>query len=89
MIKYEICLGIGYNVSALIREVEIEKETDKCVWIQGNRRAKQTTYTCYFDTRKEAWQALYNKQSHMVKIGKERYNKAKSIMEKVNNLRKE
>ncbi len=37
-----------------IKEVEVEKETDKSVWIDGGRVFKKTDWDCYVKTRKEA-----------------------------------
>jgi len=46
MIKYRTG---GYK---LIEAVEVEKETEKCIWIKFNETSfihpKQSTYTCYF-----------------------------------------
>jgi hypothetical protein len=54
MIKYRTG-GLG----SLIEAVEVEKETEKCVWIkykyETRREAKGSGYRCYFD----AWEAAH------------------------------
>jgi hypothetical protein len=37
-----------------IEAVEVEKETEACVWIRGRRIAKRSSYERYFDTWAEA-----------------------------------
>jgi hypothetical protein len=31
-------------------EVEVEKVTDKSVWIDGRRKSRETEWECYFET---------------------------------------
>ena len=38
----------------LIELVEVEKETEASVWIEGRRSAKRSSYENYFDTFDEA-----------------------------------
>lgn len=60
MIKYKVSLG-WYKVSLgwqMISPVEIEKETESSVWINGCRRAKISTYENYFDSWDDAKQFL-------------------------------
>lgn len=37
-----------------IDKVEVEKETDKSVWVDGRSFRKLSGYECYFDTFEEA-----------------------------------
>lgn len=39
-----------------IESVDVERETDQSVWVNGRRSAKETRYECYFDT----WEAAHN-----------------------------
>ena len=46
-IKYRTCLNT-------IEKIEIDRETDKSVWVNGQRQAKAGGYYAYFDTFGEA-----------------------------------
>ncbi len=46
MIKYETG-GYGQN---LIQRVEVERETNSTVWVDGRRHAKVSTWKNYFDS---------------------------------------
>lgn len=48
--KYKTCNWL-WNPS--ITEVEIEKETESSVWVNGNRQSKSTTGSSWFDTWQE------------------------------------
>ena len=37
-----------------IKTVEVEKETENSVWINGRQNRKLTEYHCYFDTFEDA-----------------------------------
>ena len=56
MKKYRID-GSDFYVSAKITEVEIERETDKSVWIKGNRFLKKGGYE-FYDTWEEAQNSI-------------------------------
>ena len=44
-----------------ITEVEVEKETDKCVYVKGNRNNKIGNYECYYPTFQEAHDVILKK----------------------------
>ena len=44
-----------------ITEVEVEKETDKCVYVKGNRNNKIGNYECYYPTFQEAHDVVLKK----------------------------
>lgn len=50
MIKYETG---GYG-KKLIERVEVERETNSSVWINGSRSAKESGYKSYFDSWDDA-----------------------------------
>lgn len=52
---------IGGWGKVFVEPVEIERETEKNVWIGDRRRAKKSSYECYFPTRNEAYQHLIDK----------------------------
>lgn len=37
-----------------IEAVEVERETESCVWINGRKNNKRTDYECYHDTPEHA-----------------------------------
>ena len=43
-----------WSYGSPITEVEVERVSDKSIWIKGNRRSKISSYECYFDTLNEA-----------------------------------
>ena len=50
MIKYKANRYLG----GTIKQVEIERETASNLWVNGCRRAKKSSYDCFFDTWEEA-----------------------------------
>jgi hypothetical protein len=65
MIKYCIRKS-GYAVSAEIEEVEVERETESSVWIDGLRFAKRSECYNYYGTWAEAKAALLKNQQLIV-----------------------
>jgi hypothetical protein len=41
--------------------VEIERETESCVWINGRKNNKTSSYECYHDTPEQAKQWIINR----------------------------
>jgi hypothetical protein len=61
MIKYR---SGGYNKNgAPIEAVEVQRETQSTIWINGKRGSKRTEYDNYFDTWDEAKEFLLSKAS--------------------------
>ena len=56
-IKYEIP-----NWSNTIKEIEIERETEKSIWVKGIRRLKRSDYSSVFNTFWEAAEYLLIRQ---------------------------
>lgn len=42
------------SVTPSIVEIEVERETDKCVWINGRKCNKSSDYECYEKTWEDA-----------------------------------
>lgn len=57
MIKYQVG---GFFKKNPIEPVEVEKETEKSIWINGCIRRKTSGYEKYFDTWQEAHDYLKN-----------------------------
>lgn len=47
-----------WDLGELIEEVEVEKETDKSVWINGRRCAKESSFENYHATWEQAHEHL-------------------------------
>lgn len=54
MIQYEVQLRWGYRITP----IEIEKETEKSIWVNGKRRMRGDAYNRIFPTLKEAKQFM-------------------------------
>ena len=61
MIKYKTG---GWQVK--IKEVEVDKETEKCVWIRGRRNSKLSSYESYFDSFSDAKVFLINRKERRI-----------------------
>ena len=65
MTKYVVRLG-PWMPEAKITPVEIEKETEVSVWVNGHRNAKRSEWDNYYDTWQEAKDALQNRAQQQV-----------------------
>jgi hypothetical protein len=79
---------VGRYLDSTITPVEIERETDKSVWVNGNRNAKQSDWATYFDTWEEAYSALLEAADKKVVSARLALDKAKGFYGNVNGLRK-
>ncbi len=59
-----------------ISVVEIEKETNKSVWIDGSRRSKISDYRCYFDNYYAAFNHIHDILKREVDLCKMRTHRA-------------
>lgn len=50
MQKYKAYIGYSMRIEL----VECERETDKCVWVEGRKFNKRSSYENFFDTFDEA-----------------------------------
>lgn len=57
-----------------IQEVEVEKETDKSIWIDGNRESKNSDHAQYHDTWDDA-------KAFLLKKAEKKLNKARRFLE--------
>jgi hypothetical protein len=49
-----------------LEEIEVEKETESTVWIDGRRNAKVSTYDNFFPTKEKAIEWLISQATHDV-----------------------
>jgi len=69
MKKYKVRINKQWSCEAEIEEVEVERETDKSVWIDGRRNMKESDWANYYDTWEEAHSNLLNQQrSHVASV---------------------
>ena len=54
-IKYEACFRE-------VKAVEVERETDASVWIDGRRKSKDSTWRPLFDTPAQAWDWIIERE---------------------------
>ncbi len=80
MKKYVVTGYSRYSVKPKIKEVEVERETDKTVWINGRRNAKISEWHNYFDTRGEAKGHLIKLQTTICRNLKDRLKSAKEVL---------
>lgn len=55
MLKYK---AIFSSISPSIEEIIVEKETEKCVWVNGSKLLKDTEYHRVYNTKEEAKEKL-------------------------------
>ena len=79
MIKYRAMINYTCGGGSKITPVEVEKETEKSVWIKGNRHAKESGYAHYFDTWEDAKGALMSCQKSVIKRIRRELEVAKSV----------
>ena len=77
MKKYMIRLG-NYDAAAKIMEVEVERETTACVFVNGRKRSKRSEFENYFDAWREAKIALVEHQEARVQVLKRQLEIARS-----------
>ena len=85
MIKYLV--GIGSWASAKITPVEIERETEHSVWVNGNRNKRHTANDKYCDTWDEAKTLLMVNASNRVEVARNNLARAKDFMGNVKGLK--
>ena len=85
-VKYMVKLSDEWDSVASIWPVEIERETPKCVWVNGNRKLKRSTYENFYNSFKEAKDALLEAQEIRVERLQGRLKMAESILNDIREL---
>ncbi len=88
MKKYAARINNRFNCDAKISEVEIDKETDTSVWINGKRRAKRSLWMNYYDTWEEARDGLLLIQQWRVEMLRSQLKRANSALENIEGMRR-
>jgi hypothetical protein len=74
------------NLWNTIQKVEIERETDSYVWINGYRSRKKSEYECFFDTFIEAKEFLIKKAEMSVDSCQINFSEAISRLHKTKSM---
>jgi len=73
-VKKYITGGCRWRVEAKITEIEVDRETDTSVWVNGKRRQKMTDYEIVHDTWGDA-------HSYLLAAGEARVVNARRTLE--------
>ncbi len=74
------------SYSHSIKVVEVERETETSVWINGRRNSKRTQYDNFFDTWGEAFHYLLERAETKLCVAQGRLNWAQDDLRKVKRL---
>ena len=84
MKKYKTSNGYyRYGFGIKIIEIEIERETEKSIWVDGRLMAKYSNYGVYHDTWKDAWDYLIIHATRKLDNAKSNHEKIKSIFDEL------
>ena len=75
------------NWGKRIEPVEVEKSTDKSVWIEGNRRALISDYSSHFPTWAEAKEHLLGKAGRKLEAARAQLARAQAEYGNIKGLR--
>jgi hypothetical protein len=78
LIKYVVEPYSGKNA---ITKVLVERETRKCVWVNGRRKFKRVGYLRYFDTYNDAHSFIFNAIREKLDFSEKLYFEDKSEMD--------
>ena len=70
-----------------IELVEVERETESCVWINGRKNSKATSYECYHDTAEQAKQHIIAEAQKEVDAAKNALKYKEDKLEKARNAK--
>lgn len=77
------------SYGAKVSPIEVERSTDKCVWIDGRRTNRMTSdWRCYFPTAAEAWDHVEQRAEARVEQAKKDLQYYRSELGKVQSERK-
>lgn len=69
-----------------IRTVEVERETEKCVWVKGRRQHRRSRYDNYFDTYDQARQFLIDEAQTRLAQAEQKVAQRRALLETVQAL---
>lgn len=85
----------GANIKAIkfktswnrIERIEIERESASCVWVNGRKRAKHTSWESYFNSFEEAKASLVQEAEEEVESAKADLQRARSKLGNAQSLK--
>jgi len=80
MIKYKTRASRRWGVDAEIEKVEIERETEHCIWINGRKNSKKSEWGIFHDSFDDAKNYLLSKQQSYVNSLHSQLESAKVIL---------
>jgi len=89
MKKYKCRIESRWNRDPEIEEIEVERETESSVWINGKSQRKQTEYCYYFDSWEDAHESLLNAQRHHVSMMEQRFKDSMIALMKIEEMKNE
>jgi hypothetical protein len=78
----------SWRVEAKIKEVEVDRETEASVWVEGRRQNKITGYEVVHDTWDDAHRYLLVKAAEKVESARRKLEEHKSYLGKVKGMKK-
>lgn len=82
-IKYQI------NYAQKIEKVEIERETESSVWINGSRLSKHSRYSAFFNTWEEAHAFILDKAERRVAAYARNLESATKSLKEIQSMKKD
>jgi hypothetical protein len=79
-------VGMLFTNSTGLSLVAIEKETDKCVWVNGRRENKRSDLAAYFDEFEDARQFILRRAGRILDRTARDYEQAQSEQNKFENM---
>lgn len=87
MIKYKARIDPRWDCDAEIEEVEVERETEQSVWVNGSRSAKRSSWANFYDTWQEAHDALWSRQTSRINSVRMQLERSKSVLGNINGMK--
>ena len=78
----------NWGVEAKIEEVEVDRETESSVWVNGNRLQKSTEYHTYHDTWDAAHSYLLERAKNKVEYARRQLEEHKSRLGNIKGMKK-
>ena len=88
MKKYKTAGGHRWSLEAKITEIEVEKESEHSVWINGRAHRKFSEYYAYHDTWEKAREFLLIHARRNLENAERAYHRADVVLSEILDLRK-
>ena len=89
MIKYKTSGGWRWSLDARIDEVEVERETEHSVWINGRVNRKISDFCVYHDTWETAHNYILKHAQRRLDNKRNEYQRAKNVLLSIETMSKE